>query len=73
MIGPGVSVVLHRLVRHRYPPVDQPPPFAEQLIEGRAELSAHGTVENEVDGRVYKRQDIYYVTCQQIKQKQKLD
>jgi hypothetical protein len=61
VIGPGMSVVVHRLMRHRYPLADQPPSAAKQLIERRAKLPAHGAVQDEVDGRVYERQDVYYV------------
>lgn len=62
VIGPGVPVVLHRLMRHRHPP-GEPPPVAKQLLEGHAELPAHSAVQDEVDGRVYERQEVYHVAC----------
>ena len=34
-------------------------PRLEQLPEGRAELPAHGAVEDEVDGAVEQRQDVH--------------
>lgn len=64
MVGPGVPVVLYRLMRHRHPSADQPPrSAAEQLFEGRPELPAHGAVKDEVDRRVDERQDVYHVAC----------
>lgn len=68
----------HRVIRHSYAvviveghghPATQQLPATEQLIEGRAELPAHGTVQNEVYGGIDQGQDVHGFTCKNRKRK----